>query len=264
MKRRISAALRLSGCTPALLMILLGPGAGVARAQTVRLTVDPVLSLAWWQVNPHLGHLWATTCPADPSWRPGEGISVPARGYVRPAHMSQSSARTSDERIPLYPRRAVRPLCAESVSGEITAGDTTHWRNLRGFVSVRGENFVSGLDMRDRFARTSVLETQKYPEIRFRIDSLTSVVPGDTIRAMAMGVFSLHGVDEPMTVPVTAWSEAGGLRVQAKFDMPAEDLIDKYHLPKWGVGIGVTAGVWYKLHMGIDVVLKPAPAGSLR
>ena len=41
-----------------------------APAQTAW-TVDPKASLAWWQINPHLGHLWATTCPQEPSWKPG-------------------------------------------------------------------------------------------------------------------------------------------------------------------------------------------------
>ena len=45
-----------------------------AQAQS-RWTADKRASLAWWQINPHLNHLWATTCPEEPSWRPGEGRS---------------------------------------------------------------------------------------------------------------------------------------------------------------------------------------------
>src|SRR5437867_3402788 len=60
-------------------LVLLAGVAAVAavnlRAQT-RLTVDPKASLAWWQMSPHLNHLWATTCPEEPTWRPGEGRSA--------------------------------------------------------------------------------------------------------------------------------------------------------------------------------------------
>src|SRR5882672_8525183 len=55
----------LIGC-----LLLTGPAA--AHAQ-MRWVVDSRSSLAWWQVSPNLNHLWATTCPGDSSWRPGEG-----------------------------------------------------------------------------------------------------------------------------------------------------------------------------------------------
>src|SRR6185436_16707020 len=41
------------------------------RAQDIKLKVDERSSLAWWQMNPHLLHLWATTCPGESSWQPG-------------------------------------------------------------------------------------------------------------------------------------------------------------------------------------------------
>ena len=44
-----------------------------AQAQT-RWVVDPKGSLAWWQIEPNMQHLWGTSCPQEPSWRPGEGL----------------------------------------------------------------------------------------------------------------------------------------------------------------------------------------------
>src|SRR6266853_2667034 len=75
-----------------------------AHAQ-VRWTIDPKTSIAWWQMSPNLNHLWATTCPGDPSWRPGEGrssgwninpkLKLPRTGY----------ANVDDTvHVPLFPR----------------------------------------------------------------------------------------------------------------------------------------------------------------
>src|SRR5882757_8516136 len=80
----------LQGSVAAVLLCLRTASAD-AQAET-RWTVDPKASLAWWQVSPHLNHLWATTCPGEPSWRPGEGrssgwninpyLELPATGYA--------------------------------------------------------------------------------------------------------------------------------------------------------------------------------------
>src|SRR5437879_2832266 len=60
--------------TPAAALVGLLTVAAAAQAQT-RWTVDSRSSLAWWQMSPNLNHLWATTCPEEPSWRPGENRS---------------------------------------------------------------------------------------------------------------------------------------------------------------------------------------------
>src|SRR5574341_1229773 len=91
--------------------LLCALSASRAASQEVRWTPDPKSSLAWWQVNPHLNHLWATTCPEEPSWRPGEGRSggwsisqalrPPKEGYA---------AVSDTSRVPLYPRHKVRQV----------------------------------------------------------------------------------------------------------------------------------------------------------
>src|SRR6266853_1910588 len=91
-----------------------------AQAQTTW-TVDRKASLAWWQVSPHLNHLWATTCPGEPSWRPGEGrssgwkinpyLELPPTGY----------ANVEDTvHVPLYPRRRVHQVLQTAQFPEIT------------------------------------------------------------------------------------------------------------------------------------------------
>src|SRR5437870_6293491 len=119
MMRRSCPLRRLRRRTLAAALVGLLAAAGAAPAQT-RWTVDPKTSLAWWQVSPHLNHLWATTCPAEPSWRPGEGrstgwsinplLKMPATGY----------ANVEDTvHVPLFPRHWVNSVCVEAVGGEV-------------------------------------------------------------------------------------------------------------------------------------------------
>lgn len=173
------------------------------------------------------------------------------------------AAGVSDSRIPLFPRRVVKANCRYAVRGEITTPDTERWRGVRGVVSVIADSLFTGLGFRDRFGRNRVLETGKYPEIRFTIDSLTEVQPGDTIRAIAVGTFELHGVTQATRAPVVAWRERGGLRVQAQFSVPARSLTEYFKMSKVALGMGVVMRRWNSVHMGIDVLLRPQPgAGS--
>lgn len=235
------------------LAVLAGATAG-ARAQTW--AVDPKTSLAWWQLNPHLGHLWATTCPQDPSWMPGE-----SRGA---GHQMNDSVRkdvpliqVTETRVPIYPRGKVHAVCSEAVTGTVAIGDAERWTGVRGVVVVRMDNLVNGMPMRDAYARKAVYSTDRFPDVRFYIDSLVDVQRGDTVHAKAMGAVVLRGVRTQMTVPVVAWRDAGGLRVRGRFDIPAPDLVSVYGVSKFALGLSLGTHIWKTLHLGFDVVLKP-------
>ena len=118
--------------------------------------------------------------------------------------------------------------------------------------------------MRDNYARKAVMQSDHYPDIRFRIDSLTGLQHGDTIRAMAVGQFELRGVSTPTVVPVKAWKEAGGLRVTGKFTIRPTQLIETYKVSQLTLGLGVGTGIWKLLHMGFDVVLRDATDQATR
>lgn len=219
--------------------------------------VDRKTSLAWWQMDPNYEHLWATTCPADPSWQPGEGRD-PGQYTDYSWRPKTVAAGHSDSRIPLFPRFRVRPLCREAVRGDISASDGAALRGVKGTVTLIADSLFSGLEMRDKYARRAVLETVRYPEITFVIDSLVDVQRGDTIRATAVGVFTVHGASRPMRAPVTAWQETAGLRVRAQFSVPARALTDDFGMSTWALAMGVGMKRWNTLHMGVDLVLRPA------
>lgn len=228
-----------------------------AQGGGAKWVVDHKTSLAWWQVDPHYEHLWATTCPADSSWQAGEGrdAGVYVNYSTRP---KTSAAGLSDPRIPLFPREIVHANCRTAVRGEVTAGDTVRWRGVRGSVTVIADSLFTGLGFRDAFGRRAVLETGRYPTITFTIDSLADVQPGDTLRAVALGTFELRGVRRATRAPLVAWREPTGLRVRAQFSMPALALTDEFKMSKMALGMGVVMRRWNTVHMGVDIILRPA------
>lgn len=241
------------------LLLLLGHTPATAQSSPpVRFVIDRDASLAWYQANPHTNMLWATSCPGDPFWRPGESRNAGWDTHGLPAPTT-GAANVLDTVIPLYRRARARPLCPRAVRGEIFAEDTITWRGVHGQVTVFPDSMVSGLPLRDQMARRVVFASGIYPEIRFIIDSLIDVQPGDTLRANAVGTFALRNVTRPMAAKVRAWREPIGLRVIARLDMLPHDLVEVYEVSSRQVMLGVGSGVWRMLHFGVDAVLKPAP-----
>lgn len=238
--------------------------AGSVRAQAVTWMPDVKSSLAWWQINPHMNHLWATTCPQEPSWRPGEGRSggwTISQAFRPPKH---GDAAVSDTTIiPLYPRRRPRSICTPSVEGRITVADTTRWTGVHGWITVKSADLTGGDGPRDNYTKKAVTEVNQYPTIKFQIDSVVDLTrERDTVRATAIGVFTFRGVSQPMTAAVRAWNEPSGIRVVGKFHFAPQDLIKVYGVSGWVLGMGVAQHVWYGIYGGIDMVLKPAEPTS--
>jgi hypothetical protein len=237
---------------------ILVPAAARAQAKGHHWVVDAKNSLVWWQVDPHYSHLWSTSCPDDPTWQPGEGrdpgwtVDYKARPIIL-------ASGISDARVPLFPRIAVHPVCRQVAHGEIMAMDD-RWTSARGTVVISPDSFETGNRKRDSYARRALLETGKYPTIEFAIDSLVSVQPGDTIRAIAVGTFTLRGVKTPQRVPVIAWKDpaSGGLRVQGRFMMAAGDLVHVYGMNAVALGLAVVMHRWKSFYMGLDLVLQEA------
>jgi len=250
--RPVSALVRRTFAA-ALLRLL---SADAEASAQIHWTVDPKASLAWWQMSPNLNHLWATTCPEDPSWRAGEGRSggwtlsggATSKGYA---------AIPDTVNVPLYPRWEARSICTEAVRGEVRVADTGSWRGVRGQIVVRAEALVTGAATRDAFTRQAILQTHRWSDIGFTLDSLTGVTrQADTLRGTAVGVFTLRDVAKPMTADVRAWPEGGGLRVLAKFRVLASALVPEYGLPKFALGLGVGLNIFQDLFMGADLLLR--------
>ena len=178
-----------------------------ARAQS-RWTVDSKSSLAWWQMSPHLGHLWATTCPGDSSWRPGEGRS--SGWYINPKLKIPSTGLAGVDdtvHVPLWPRPRVYQNCVEAVRGEVVAPDTVTWRGTLGTILVKGEYFVTGETMRDLLMH-QVMQTGQFPDMAFSLDSLIDLHrQRDTLVGKAVGVLTFRGQKYPIVAAVKSFPE---------------------------------------------------------
>jgi hypothetical protein len=241
----------------AMVVCLLAVGPVGAQQGVTAYTVDAKSSLAWWQVNPHLKHLWATTCPLDPSWLPGEGRS-PGQGV---SERMLDLPPDDTIHIPLLARAQARPVCTEAVHGQLMAPDTQTWKGAQGRIVVDAAALVTGEKERDAFERNRVLETDRYPEIVFTIDRVVGLrhIGGDSVTAIAVGSLQLHGTTTPLTVPIVAWREPGVLRVRGRWFMTADELWSDYGMSKQAMALGVGMGIWKQLWMGIDLVMRAGP-----
>lgn len=230
--------------------------ANAAQAQA-RWTVAPRLSLAWWQVVPHMGHLWATTCPQDLSWQPGEG-RTPGWALGKGPPPTNMNNVIDTIHVPLYPRLEAKPICARALAGEFFMADRARWQGIRGQVTVRVGALVTGQRQRDEYARDEVLQARRFPEIRFTVDSVVvEAVNGDTLTGQALGTLVLHGVMQSVAADVRAWPDAGGVRVLATFRIPSSELSPVYRLSRLALGLGVGLKIWQWVYAGVDVVLLP-------
>ncbi len=244
--------------TAAALLALLGTARG-AHAQT-RWKVDAATSLAWWQMSPNMNHLWATTCPADPSWRPGEerspgwhfdpNLKLPSTGY----------GNVDDTiHVPLFPRRRVVPVCVEAVRGEILVGDTAGWHGTHGSVFVEGDALITGEAMRDNMMHRA-LQTWQHPEIEFDLDSLVDVTQDhDTTFGTGVGILIIRGQADTTRADITMYPIEGGMRVLAKWRVSAAKLFSYIPSVK-SFGLGLDVWLWHYFFMGADLVFHPDTA----
>jgi polyisoprenoid-binding protein YceI len=98
---------------------------------------------------------------------------------------------------------------------------------VSGQVVVDAGSGDSGSGMRDRKMHKEVLESTRYPEIKFRPDRIDGVVASSGKSSVLIhGMFNIHGTDREITVP--ALVETGGEQWTATvhFTVPYE---------KWGM-----------------------------
>jgi len=236
--------------------------AGAAQSQ-VRWTVDPKVSLAWWQVSPHLNHLWATTCPNEPSWRPGDNRSP---GWaIRPDLKLPMNGNNNDDdtvHVPLFPRDRVHPVCTEAVQGSIILPDTVTWRGASGEIKVLADALVTGEGMRDVVMHAS-LQTKNFPDLRFTLDSLVGVTRrGTELVGTAMGSLTVRNLIKPVVASVRAFPDAGGIRVLVKWSIDAHELSSEWTPKLKFLGLGAKSNLWHWFFMGADLVFRPEALGA--
>ncbi len=237
--------------------------AAAALVAQTHWTVDPKTSLAWWQMSPNMNHLWATTCPADSSWRPGENRS--SGWVINPKlKLPHSGYGNVDDtvHVPLYPRHTVHADCVEAVRGDVVVPDTVHWHGVHGTVAVQGEALVTGQAMRDVMMH-QVMQTTRFPEIQFTLDSLVDLTKrADTLVGRAIGTLTIRGVQKAVTATLQAFPDGGGLRVLARWRFPAPLLLLDFTPKLSYLGLGANTMIWHDIFMGADLVFRPETAAA--
>jgi polyisoprenoid-binding protein YceI len=92
---------------------------------------------------------------------------------------------------------------------------------LQGEIVVDAASGNSGSGARDGRMKKSILEVDKYPEIRFTPDRVEgTVAPQGTSKVQVHGSFWIHGAAHELTVPAEVESSAGQMTVSLKFEIP--------------------------------------------
>ena len=98
---------------------------------------------------------------------------------------------------------------------------------VSGEVVVDATSAHSGNGMRDKKMHKEILESEKYPEIVFRPDRVEGkVLPEGASTVQVHGVFSIHGSDHEMTLPVQLQMSPDQWEATAHFVVP---------YTKWGI-----------------------------
>src|SRR5215469_7556905 len=98
---------------------------------------------------------------------------------------------------------------------------------MSGELVVDAASGDSGSGMRDRKMNKEVLETARYPEIRFRPDRVDGpVADAGKASVMVHGIFSIHGIDREITVPAALETTGDNWTATVHFTVPYE---------KWGM-----------------------------
>jgi polyisoprenoid-binding protein YceI len=85
----------------------------------------------------------------------------------------------------------------------------------------------SGNSMRDKKMHKEILESAQYPDIIFRPDRVEGkVLPEGTSKVQVHGIFTIHGADHEMTVPVQVEMAPDHWTATAHFVVP---------YTKWGI-----------------------------
>ena len=88
------------------------------------------------------------------------------------------------------------------------------------FDAVTGQ---TGNDSRDRKMHKDVLESGRYPEIKFRPDRVDGKVTAATVSSVQVhGMFTIHGAEHEITVPVEVKLDGDRWTATSHFPVPYE------------------------------------------
>lgn len=123
---------------------------------------------------------------------------------------------------------------------------------LTGEIVIDATSGHSGNDSRDKKMHAEVLESGRYPEIVFRPDRADGqVAPAGASQIQVHGMFSVHGAEYEITIPVQVEMSSGRWTANAHFAIP---------YVKWGMKNPST----FVLHVDQSVEIEVQSSGETR
>lgn len=122
-----------------------------------------------------------------------------------------------------------------------------------GELVVDARSGDSGSPGRDRRMHSQVLESERYPEIVFRPDRLEGRIASEgTSQVQVHGIFSIHGAEHEIVLPVEVEAAGGRYTATAKLTVP---------YAKWGMKNPSTLflRVSDRVELSIRTTARPAP-----
>lgn len=96
--------------------------------------------------------------------------------------------------------------------------------NASGELIVEAESGQSGNGARDKRMKKEILETGKYPEVRFTLTKVEGAILGDTgANVRVFGQFNIHGASHSINFPLTVKIKGMEFSGNGKFIVPFVD-----------------------------------------
>ena len=144
-------------------------------------------------------------------------LLAPAIAAAAPLHLPLAPSPPAEVRFRVEAPLDFIPGRSTGVSGWIEV-DPGALAAARARVAVDLATFDTGIELRNEDLRDQFFEVARYKEAVLRVDRLEnlsapSATSGADVRADAVGVFALHGVEREVRVPVTLHLEGQGDRI---------------------------------------------------
>lgn len=107
-----------------------------------------------------------------------------------------------------------------TLTGEMSGGPDP--AAVRGWVEAPVATLKTGKDRRDRDLLKS-METDKYPTMRFDLDSVVAGAAGDSMPVALKGRLTIHGVERAVELPATLTLTPAAARVRSDFPLNLKD-----------------------------------------
>ncbi|HYV98626.1 MAG TPA: YceI family protein [Gemmatimonadaceae bacterium] len=177
-------------------------------------------------------------------------LALPCFAQI-PSATLKSAELWFDATASLGPFRGITKTARGALTGAPTLSA------VKGFVEMDAKTLTTNNSLRDHDMRNT-LDVEKYPAIRFDLDSVTVIAEGgDSTRIELVGRMSIHGVTRPLRIPAVLHRTHNELRVTGTYPL----VLPNYGVTKLKRMLG-TLSMNELIHVGIDVTFTANTAGT--